>query len=71
MEKFYQLKPGDCFTIDATTFINTDWDENIFNFIECIYYPKPWWKFWEKRKLKSVKIMFMGEKENDQNSYSS
>ena len=32
MEKFYQLKPGDCFTVDTTTFINTKWDENIFNF---------------------------------------
>ena len=41
MEKFYQLKPGDCFTVDAITFINTNWDENIFNFIEYIYYPKP------------------------------
>lgn len=31
------------------------------------YYPKPWWKFWEKRKLKSVTIMYMG---NDmQNDY--
>lgn len=67
MEKLYQLKSGDCFIVDAITFINTNWNENIFNFIECIYYPKSWWKFWEKRKLKAVKIMFMGEKENDQN----
>ena len=42
MEKFYQLKPGDCFTVDAIIFINTNWDENIFNFIEYIYYPKSW-----------------------------
>lgn len=71
MEKFYQLKPGDCFTVDAITFINTNWDENIFNFIECIYYPKSWWKFWEKRTLKAVKIMFMGENKNGQSKNSS
>lgn len=70
MEKFYQLKPGDCFTVDAIIFINTNWDENIFNFIECIYYPKSWWKFWEKRKLKAVKIMFMGENKNGQSKNS-
>ena len=45
MERFYQLKPGDCFTVDAITFTNTNWNENIFNFIKYIYYPKPWWKF--------------------------
>lgn len=59
MEKFYQLKPGDCFTIDSLTFFNTNWDNNLFNIIQYIYYPKPWWKFWKKRKLKSVKIMFI------------
>ncbi len=69
MEKFYQLKPGDCFIVDPLTFSTTDWDNNLFNtfIIQYIYYPKPWWKFWEKRKLKSVTIMYMGDKKNDQN----
>ena len=71
MEKFYQLKSGDCFTVDAISFINTNWDENIFNFIEYIYYPKSWWKFWEKRVLKAVKIIFMGENKNGQSKNSS
>lgn len=62
MEKFHQLKPGDCFIVDPLTFSTTDWDNNLFktSIIQYIYYPKPWWKFWEKRKLKNVKIMFIG-----------
>lgn len=48
MEKFYQLKPSDCFTVDAIIFINTNWDENIFNFIEYIYYPKSCGNFGKK-----------------------
>ena len=62
MERLYQLHYGDIFIVSADMFLNTDWDTNIFNFIECIYYPKPWWKFWEKRKLKAVKIMYIGER---------
>lgn len=62
MEKFHQLKPGDCFIVDPLTFSTIDWDNNLFktSIIQYIYYPKPWWKFWEKRKLKNVKIMFIG-----------
>ena len=61
MEKFYQLHHGDVFTISANLFLNTNWDISKFKFIQYIYYPKPWWKFWEKRKLKAVKIMYTGD----------
>ena len=67
MEKLYQLNTGDIFTVSADIFLNTNWDTNKFNFIKCNYFPKPWWKFWEKRKLKSVTIMYMGDRKNDKN----
>jgi len=35
--------------------------------MQCNYYPKPWWKFWGKRKLKSVTIMYIGN--DNQNDY--
>ena len=60
MKRLYQLHNGDIFTISADLFLKTDWDTSKFNFIQCNYYPKPWWKFWEKRKLKSVTIMYIG-----------
>lgn len=62
MEKLYQLNTGDIFVVSTNIFLNTNWDSNKFNFIQQIYYPKPWWKFWEKRKLKSVTIMYIGER---------
>ena len=62
MEKLYQLNTGDIFTVSADIFLNTNWDIDKFNFIQCNYYHKPWWKFWEKRKLKSVTIMYIGER---------
>lgn len=70
MERFYQLHLGDCFIVDAETFLNTNWDEDKFNFIKCNYYPRLWWKFWQPKVLKNVEIMYMGEKSYDQNQNS-
>lgn len=28
--------------------------------ISCVYYePKPWWKFWKKKKISGYEIMFL------------
>ena len=68
MERLYQLHNGDIFTVSADLFLITNWNLDNFKFIQYNYEPKPWWKFWEKRKLKSVKVMYVG---NDiQNNYS-
>lgn len=67
MVRLYQLYNGDIFTVFADLFLITNWNLDNFKFIQYNYEPKPWWKFWEKRKLKSVTIMYIG---NDmQNDY--
>ena len=67
MERLYQLHNGDIFTVSADSFLITNWNLDNFKFIQYNYEPKPWWKFWKKRKLKSVKVMYVGK--DIQNDY--
>jgi len=40
--------------VSADLFLTTNWNVDNFKFIKYNFYVKPWWKFWEKRKLKNV-----------------
>ena len=69
MDKFYQLKKYDSFTISAKDYYK---DKELFNnkdrflIINTEYSAKPWYQFFKRRKLKSLTIMYLGENSNDQ-----
>lgn len=67
MERWYKLHNGDVFTVSIDLFLSVHWDTSKFKFIQCNYFLKPWWKFWKKRKIKSVTIMYIGK--DIQNDY--
>lgn len=68
MERLYQLHHGDVFTVSADLFLTTNWNVDNFKFIKYNFYFKPWWKFWEKRKLKNFQVMYIGD-DNIQDDY--
>lgn len=68
MNKFYQLKKYDSFTISAENYYKDKEkfdDKNKFLIINTEYYSKPWYQFFKRKKLKRLTIMYLGENKND------
>ena len=45
---------------DGDTYKLGDKSKDFNAIISCVYYePKPWWKFWKKKKIFGYEIMFL------------
>lgn len=67
--RVYELRPNDIFCVDVETFLKTStlWSHNYQILGTDEYKRKHWWQLWKPRKIIFIKIMYLGESQNEQN----
>ena len=67
--RVYKLHPNDIFCVDVETFLKTStlWSHSYQIIGTDEYRRKHWWQFWKPWKIKFIRIMYLGDNENEQN----
>ena len=67
--RVYRLQPKDIFCVNVEAFLkdSTLWSHKFQIIGTDEYKRKHWWQFWKPWKIKFIKIMYLGDNENEQN----
>lgn len=67
--RVFQLQPQDVFCVDVESFLKSSilWSHSYQIIGTGEYKRKHWWQFWKPWKTKFIKIMYLGDNENEQN----